>query len=120
MIVAGIGCSGACGGADIVAAVRQAETLAGVRAGSLAAPSWKEGEAGPREAAVILGLPLQYVSREALMRVQGDCPTQSVRARAATGLGAVAEAAALAASGGPLLLARVAQGLATCALAGRA
>jgi cobalamin biosynthesis protein CbiG len=49
--------------------------------------------------------------------VQAQCPTSSPRVLTATGVTSVAEAAALASSGGTLLLARIAHKRATCALA---
>ena len=71
-----------------------------------------------QEAATLLGLPLLLVDDAALHDAQPRCPTRSTAALHATGLASVAEAAALAASGGPLLLPRITAGGATCALAG--
>lgn len=118
MIVAGLGCRRGCAAADLVAAVRLAERSAGVVAAVLAAPRFKSHEAGLREAAVKLGLWLLLVEEGAMRAVQPRCATRSDVALAATGLASVAEGAALAASGGWLLLPRVAVGGATCALAG--
>ncbi len=117
MIVAGLGCRQGCAAADLVAAVRLAEAQAGASAGMLAAPAFKEGEAGLHAAAAALGLMLVMVGDTALQAVQPACPTRSAAALAATGLASVAEGAALAASGGRLLLPRVSVGGATCALA---
>jgi cobalamin biosynthesis protein CbiG len=66
-----------------------------------------------------LGLPIAFVDAAALKAVQPRCPTRSAVAERETGVASVAEGAALAASGGSLLLARIAQGSATCALAGK-
>ncbi len=118
MIVAGLGCRRGCTAADLVAAVRLAERSAGVAAGALAAPRFKAHEAGLHAAAAALRLPLLLVEEEAMRAVQPRCPTRSDVALAATGLASVAEGAALAASGGRLVLPRVAVGGATCALAG--
>ena len=117
MIVAGLGCRRGCDAADVIAAVRQAEALAGVAAGALAAPWFKAQEAGLHAAAATLGLPLIVVEDAAMQAAQPLCPTRSAAALAATGLASVAEAAALAASGGRLLLPRLTLGGAACALA---
>ncbi len=118
MIVAGVGCRRGCTAGDLVAVVRLAERRSGIAAAALAAPWFKAHEAGLREAAAALGLPLLLVEEEAMRAVQPRCPTRSDVALVATGLASVAEAAALAASGGRLVLPRVSEGGATCALAG--
>jgi cobalt-precorrin 5A hydrolase len=118
MIVAGLGCRRGCTAADLVAAVRLAERSAGVAAAALAAPRFKAHEGGLHAAAAALGLPLLLVEEEGMRAVQPRCPTRSDVALAATGLASVAEGAALAVSGGKLVLPRVAVGGATCALAG--
>ena len=115
MIVAGIGCRRGCAAADVVAAVRMAEAVAGCEVALLAAPDFKRAEPGLHEAAAALGLPLRFVERSRLEAVQPDCPTRSGMALAAVGLASVAEAAALAF--GPLILPRIVRGGATCALA---
>ena len=117
MIVAGIGCRRGVAPASIVALVGAAQDFAGCRVGTLAAPAFKRGEAGLREAADSLGLPLTFVSDAALRAVQARCPTRSEAAERAVGVGSVAEAAALAASGGALVLARISGHGVTCALA---
>ncbi len=118
MIVAGLGCRRGCAAEAIVALVREAEARAGCRAERLAAPAFKRDEAGLRLAAERLGLPLVFAERDRLVAVQCLCPTPSAAALRASGLASVAEAAALAVSGGPLLLPRIAAAGATCALAG--
>ncbi|HEY0205592.1 MAG TPA: cobalamin biosynthesis protein [Acetobacteraceae bacterium] len=120
MIVAGVGCRRGCSAGDLVAAVRLAERRAGMAAAVLAAPRFKSHEAGLHEAAAALGLPLLLVEAAAMQAAQPHCPTRSAAALGATGLASVAEGAALAGSGGELLLPRVAVGGATCALAGEA
>ena len=118
MIVAGLGFRRGCPADDIVRLVRMAQDRAGCSAGSLAAPEWKRGEAGLHDAAVCLRLPVAFIAHAELTAVQPLCPTRSVVAERETGVASVAEGAALAASGGRLLLARIAHGGATCALAG--
>ncbi len=118
MIVAGIGCRGACPAEDIVAVVRAAEALC-ERVEALAAPAFKRGEAGLHEAAARLGLPLVFVDDAAMRAAQPFCPTRSHAAAAATGFASVAEAAAIG-EGGTLLLPRIAGASATCAIARRA
>lgn len=118
MIVAGLGFRRGCTAEQIVQLVRTAQAQAGLRAASLAAPDWKCHEPGLHAAAAQLGLPLARIEAAALAAVQPRCPTRSVVALRETGLASVAEGAALAASGGRLLLARIAKGGVTCALAG--
>ncbi len=117
-VVAGVGCRAACPADALVAAVRAAERLAGRTATVLAAPEARGAVAG--EAARALGVALVLVSAAEMRAVQGRCVTRSARALAAVGVAAVAEGAALAAAGpgGVLLLARIGEGWATCALAG--
>jgi len=117
VIVAGLGFRRGCTADDIVQAVRSAQDRAGCAAALLAAPDWKRSEPGLHAAALRLGLPLAFVDVAALHAVQPACPTRSAVAERATGVASVAEGTALAASGGRLLLARIAQGGATCALA---
>ena len=111
MIVAGIGCRRGCPAEAIVALVREAGPV-----DALAAPAWKQEEAGLLEAARLLGLPLRWVAQDALAAVQALCVTRSDVVAQAVGLASVAEAAALA-GGGALLRARFGRGGATCALA---
>ncbi len=118
MIVAGLGFRRGCPADDIVHLVRTAQSYAGCIAGSLAVPDWKSGEPSLHAAAIRLGLPIAFIDTAALNAVQSHCPTRSIAAERATGIASVAEGAALAASGGRLLLARITHGAATCALAG--
>ncbi len=118
MIVAGLGFRTGCGAEDILQAVHKAQDRAGCIATSLAAPSWKRHEPSLHEAASRLGLFVVLVDTAALAAVQPQCPTRSALAERVTGIASVAEGAALAASGGRLLLARVTAGRATCALSG--
>lgn len=118
-VIAGVGCRTGCTAAAIVALVQDASARAGRAVAALAAPEFKQDEAGLREAARRLALPLLLVGPEDLAAAQPDCPTGSPAAERATGFASVAEGSALAASGpgGRLLLARIAGGGATCALA---
>lgn len=118
MIVAGIGCRRLCPAEAIVAVVRHAERLAGVPVALLAAPAFKRDELGLHAAAAALGVPLRFVEAPALSAAQAASPTRSQAALRATGFASVAEASALAASGGRLLLPRTGSGPATCAIAG--
>ncbi len=117
MIVAGIGCRRHCPAEDIVALVRLAETRALCRVDALAAPAFKGAEPGLLDAARLLGVGLLLVEPPALAAVQASCPTRSAAALRHAGAASVAEGAALAASGGTLLLPRIAGARATCALA---
>ena len=118
MIVAGLGFRNGCAADDIVRLVRAAQAQTGCIAGSLAAPGWKQGAPGLHAAAARLGLPIAFIDAAALIAVQPRCPTRSTVAERETGVASVAEGTALAASGGRLLLARIAGGGAPCALAG--
>jgi len=118
LIVAGLGFRRGCSADDIVHLVQTAQARAGCIAGLLAAPDWKRSEPGLHAAAHRLSLPIAFIDTAALIAVQLRCPTRSMVAERATGVASVAEGAALAASGGRLLLTRIAHGAATCALAG--
>ncbi len=122
MIVVGIGCRRGSPAERIGAAIGEALARTGLpadRIDALAAPEFKADEAGIAAAAAALGLPLRLVARSRLEAVQQLCATRTAAAERATGLGAVAEAAALAACGrNPVLvLARIALGGVTCAVA---
>ena len=82
----------------------------------------KEGEAGLVEAANRLGLSLNFFSRDALRAQSDRVRTAAPRAQAEFDVPSVAEAAALAGAGpgSVLLVARIAEGGATCAIAGAA
>ena len=122
MIVVGIGCRRDSPAETIGAAIGEALARIGIkpdRVDALAAPEFKADEAGIAEAAAEFGLPLRLVGRSCLEAVQPLCATRSPAAETATGLGAVSEAAALAAAGrdAVLMLPRIAQGGVTCAVA---
>jgi cobalt-precorrin 5A hydrolase len=117
VIVAGIGCRRGCPAEAIVALVREAEALAG-RVEALAAPAFKQAEAGLHAAASLLGVPLLFVAEGVLLAAQARCVTHSDAAASATGFASVAEAAAVGA-GGVLVLPRLTGAGVTCALARR-
>ncbi|WP_419730016.1 cobalamin biosynthesis protein [Lichenicola sp.] len=97
----------------------QASDEAGCRPDRLAIPHFRAGDGGPADAAAVLSLVLQVIDQAALEHVQPLCPTRSARAQAATGVGSVAEACALAAAGpgARLRQKRIASANATCAIA---
>jgi cobalt-precorrin 5A hydrolase len=119
MMVAGIGCRRGTSAQAIEAAIAAALAGAGLtnqRLDVLATADFKANEPGIAAAAAARGVPLILVAQADLERVGA---TRSERVAGLVGVGSVAEAAALAA-GGPaarLVVARVAIGPATCALA---
>jgi cobalt-precorrin 5A hydrolase len=122
MIVAGIGCRKGASAMEIETAIAAALAKAGVAAKQLdaiAAPAAKAGEAGIAAAAIARGVKLVLVSQSDLVAAGVGAVTHSERVMALTGVPSVAECAALAATGaaGRLILARLAVGPATCALA---
>ena len=114
---AGLGCRRNTPAAALVALVRRAEQECGHPVHALAAPHFKHDEPGLHEAAATLQLPLRFIDDPALAAAQPRCPTRSESTRAATGHPSIAEAAALAATGGTLLLPRITDGQCTCAVA---
>ena len=122
ILIAGIGCRRGVPSHDIVALVRRALAAApgdGAVLGAAATPRFKGDEAGLRDAATVLGVPLTLVDEAALIVVQPRCATRSLHAEATTGIASVAEGAALAAAGDKavLLLPRITGNGVTCALA---
>lgn len=119
MLIAGVGCRPDCEAAEIAALVRRAGDLAPNPIGVIAAPHFRADHAELLAAARQLGLELRLIDRPALLAAQPRCATLSHRAAQEVGIAAVAEGAALAASGpgGRLVLPRIASANATCALA---
>jgi cobalamin biosynthesis protein CbiG len=119
-LVAGIGCRRDAPAAAVQAALHAALRDAGRQAGDLSLIATLESkvtEPGIVTTARRLGLRIAAVAQpDAAAQA---VPTDSAASRAATGLGSVAEAAALAAAGpgARLLGPRQASGAATCALA---
>jgi cobalt-precorrin 5A hydrolase len=120
MMVAGVGCRRGTSADAIESAIMAALAQAGLASHKidlLATAAFKGDEPGIAAAATARGVPLILVAQADLERVGGA--THSQRVAGLVGVGSVAEAAALAA-GGPaarLLVARIAVGPATCALA---
>jgi cobalt-precorrin 5A hydrolase len=121
MMVAGVGCRRGTSVAEIEAVIAAALAqagLAGQRVDVLATAAFKCDESGIAAAAAARGVPLILIAQADLERAGGGA-THSRRVAQLTGVGSVAEAAALAA-GGPdarLVVPRIAIGPATCALA---
>ncbi|WP_229718583.1 cobalamin biosynthesis protein [Nocardia jinanensis] len=80
------------------------ESLPGQRIGCLATLDRRAGEPGLLDAAAALGVPLHSYSAERIAQV--PVPNRSERVVAALGIPGVAEAAALLAGTGPLLVPR--------------
>jgi cobalt-precorrin 5A hydrolase len=122
MIAAGIGCKRGASAPDIEAAIRAALARANITADALdviATSETKSAEAGIRTAAEKLGVAVVIVPESDLTLAGERVETHSERVLALTGVGSVAEAAALAAAGpsANLISPRLAMGSATCALA---
>ena len=122
MIVAGIGCRKGASAAAVETAITAALAARGLGADRLAAvatSSSKGEEPGIKAAASALGVPLVTIAQGELEAAGHGIATKSERVLALTGVGSVAEAAALAAagSGAQLVAQRVVVGAVTCALA---
>lgn len=122
MIAIGIGCKKGCASEGIVALVRRA--LAAAHCAGAPATLFthidKASEAGLREAAEKLALPLVFLQPENLRQVAGRVATRSPRVMARFGLPSIAETAALAGAGPAsiLLAPRLSEAGASCAIAG--
>ncbi|MGH6824033.1 MAG: cobalamin biosynthesis protein [Methylocella sp.] len=118
----GIGCKRGCASEAIIALVERAIAAAAC-AGAPAAlftHAAKQNEAGLANAAKALGLPLVFLDGQVLRQVSLRAATNSPRVMAMFGLPSIAEAAALAGAGpsSVLLVARMSDGGASCAIAG--
>ena len=125
MIAAGIGCKRGTSAPDIEAAIRAALARAHMTADALdviATIEAKSAEAGIRAVAEKLGVRVLIVPESNLALAGDRVETHSKRVLALTGVGSVAEAAALAAAGpsAKLISPRLVMGSATCALAASA
>lgn len=121
-LVAGIGFRRETGADEIVALVVQALDAIGAsqdRLSALATAEDRAGDHGAIGAAAALGIPLLGIGEADMLAADDRVQTRSARIEASRGVGSVAEAAALAASGeeGRLVLPRIASSCATCALA---
>ncbi|MCX8998060.1 cobalamin biosynthesis protein [Rhizobiaceae bacterium BDR2-2] len=102
MIVAGIGCRRGTAAETILATLDAALAAASLSRGALAAlatGALKAEEAGVKEAANRLGLPLRIADDAALAAAEPRLLTRSEASHGATGSGSLCEAAALAAAG---------------------
>jgi len=116
----GIGCRKGCPAGAIEALVRQAlDRVADPAPLGLFTIADKQGDPGLAEAASKLGLTMFYLARDALKAREADIMTRSERAEGLFGVASVAEAAALAGAGpaSVLIVPRIAEGGATCAVA---
>ncbi len=125
----GIGCRRNCSGEAVAALVRRALMLVEVEVacGRGATPRLftseaKADEPGLAEAAAALGLPLIGLPQAELEAAAARCETRSERVQALFGLPSLAEAAALAGAGRDslLVLKRISENGASCAVALRA
>jgi cobalt-precorrin 5A hydrolase len=122
-VAIGVGCRKGCSADAIEALIRQALDRAPVATPlGLFTLIDKRDETGLAEAAGRLGLDLTYLSREALRERKDGVQTHSPLAERLFGVPSVAEAAALAGAGpaSVLIVPRIAEGGATCAIAGAA
>jgi cobalt-precorrin 5A hydrolase len=121
-VAIGIGCKRGCSSEVIVALVERAIAAASC-AGAPAAlftHDAKKSEAGLASAAKALGLPLVFLDGQVLRQASLRAATNSPRVMVMFGLPSIAEAAALAGAGpsSVLLVARMSDGGASCAIAG--
>jgi cobalt-precorrin 5A hydrolase len=122
MIVAGVGCRAGASAREVEAAIAAALDRAGLDASALdmiATSAAKATEPGIAEAASGRGVKLVVVAQGAFQAAGARTVTRSERVLKLTGAPSVSEAAAVAAAGpnARLVLPRVADGPATCALA---
>jgi cobalt-precorrin 5A hydrolase len=122
IVAAGLGCRKGCPAEEIVTLVRLAMDKAGLPLSTLSglfAPAFKYGETGLGQAAQELGVPLVLVPEPVMKAAEPRAVTVSERVVALTGLGSVAETAALAGAGlaSRLVQPRLASRSATCAIA---
>jgi cobalt-precorrin 5A hydrolase len=122
-VAIGIGCKRGCSSEAIVALVGRALAAAfcagaGAR---LFTHETKKSEPGLAGAAKMLGLPLVFLEPEVLRQASLRAATSSPRVMALFGLPSIAETAALAGAGpsSVLLVTRMSNGGASCAIAGK-
>ena len=115
----GIGCRDACPAATIVALVERASQGLDCAEARLFTLTRKAESLAVRDAAEQLNMTIVGLSRSELARVLDAVTIRSARVEAATGVASVAEAAALAGAGvgARLVVPRIAEGGATCAIA---
>ncbi len=120
-IAIGVGCKQGCASEAIIALVRRALSSAQRSdAVALFTHQDKQGEAGLIEAARRLALPLVFLDRAALREAAPRAVTYSAKVMAMFGLPSIAETAALAGAGpgSILLVPRISDAGASCAIAG--
>jgi cobalt-precorrin 5A hydrolase len=122
-VAIGIGCKRGCSSEVIVALVERAIAAASCAGAptALFTHEAKKSEAGLVSAAKALGLPLVFLEGQVLRQASLRAATNSPRVMAMFGLPSIAEAAALAGAGPSsiLLVARMSDGRASCAIAGK-
>jgi cobalt-precorrin 5A hydrolase len=122
-VAIGIGCKRGCSSEVIVALVERAIAAASCAGAptALFTHESKKSEAGLANAAKALGLPLVFLEGQVLRQASLRAATNSPRVMAMFGLPSIAEAAALAGAGPSsiLLVARMSDGRASCAIAGK-
>jgi len=120
-VAIGLGCRKNVPAKMIAALVRRALDMADLSLESAAMYSIEDKfeEAGLHEAALLLALPLTFLPRQQLAQYNGKGATRSQLVQAQFGLDSVCEAAALAGAGhgGTLVLPRISDNGATCAIA---
>ncbi len=119
MIVAGFGCMAGCSVEELLTVLRAAEASCGVKAHILAAPRFKQREAGLVALSGRLAMSMRWMDDAAMDAVADLCRTHSAPSLRVAGVPSVAEASALAAAGegARLIQPRIAHPRATCALA---
>lgn len=121
-IAIGVGCKQGCASEAIIALVRRALSSAQCSdaATGLFTHQDKQGEAGLIEAARNLALPLVFLDIAALREVAPRAVTHSSKVMTMFGLPSIAETAALAGAGpgSILLVPRISEAGASCAIAG--
>ncbi len=120
-VAIGIGCKRRCSSEAIVALVKRAIAAAACAGpAALFTHEGKRDEAGLANAAKALGLPLIFLDAQVLRQASLRAATNSPRVMRMFGLPSIAEAAALAGAGpaSVLLVARMSDGGASCAIAG--
>ncbi len=121
LIAIGVGCRKACSSEAIISLIRRGLAEIGPLQGErrLFTSESKRDAANLAEAARTLGFDLRFLGFEALAAAAPRAATRSARVERHIGLPSLAETAALAGAGagGALIVARLAAGGATCAIA---
>ncbi|MCP8939828.1 cobalamin biosynthesis protein [Alsobacter sp. SYSU M60028] len=119
LLAIGVGCRAGCPAETIAGLVRIALERAGGGPAALFTSVDKQTEPGIREAAMALRLPLAFLPRAALQAASPRAETRSERVVALFGVPSMAETAALAGAGpsSTLVVPRLSEGGATCAVA---